>query len=38
VTKDLLFVDVCVAFDATRDAWTKTDQISLFGDSTKSYM
>jgi len=38
VTKDLLFVDVCVAFDATTGACTKTDQISLFGDSTKSYL
>ena len=38
VTKDLLYVDVCIAFDATTGACTKTDQIPLFSDDTKSYL
>jgi hypothetical protein len=38
VTRDLLYVDVCVEFDATTGACTKTDQIPLFSDSTKSYL
>ena len=37
VTRDLLFVDVCVAFDAG-GACTRTDQIPLFSDDTKSYL
>jgi len=38
VSRDLLFVDVCVEFDATTSACTKTDQIPLFSDDTKTYL
>jgi hypothetical protein len=38
VTKDLLYVDVCIAFDTTTGACTATDQIPLFSDDTKSYL
>ncbi len=38
VTKDLLYVDVCVEVDATTGACTQTDQIPLFSDDTKSYL
>jgi len=34
---DLLFVDVCVQFDAT-GACTQTNRIPLSSDSTKSYL
>jgi hypothetical protein len=38
VSRDLLFVDVCIEFDATTGACTKTDQIPLFSDDTKMYL
>jgi hypothetical protein len=38
VSRDLLFVDVCIEFDATTGACTKTDQIPLFSDDTKTYL
>jgi hypothetical protein len=38
VSKDLLYVDVCIEFDAITGDCTKTDQIPLFSDDTKSYL
>jgi hypothetical protein len=38
VSRDLLYVDVCVEFDPTTRECTKTDQIPLFSDDTKSYL
>jgi hypothetical protein len=38
VTRDRRYGDVCVECDATTGACTKTDQIPLFSDSTKSYL